>query len=445
MADVRRGNIAYAHRIWHQLFGELLPTSILSRDAAPSSTASTLRNLTQLILSKSQVALALLLSKICGDLLSAIDDPAIIDLLLYYLLKELRAKLPPMSHLISQRIGEAMWGKQQPFHAGPTVVSDPELQAALRHGGKGEDGMKRARSEVEMGGLKQDKDVFTSSTSPQRPAQRTFSASDFLLHADMITPREAEEEDSASEQEAPFLQPCEGRAINEIVAAFLTHACNSYGVATLLRTQPQILPQEIEKAISTSKILVHRSTGQHVNMQHFLSLLYLALEKLDEVQSATGTTSVGAAYTTTPSSTTAALKKKEGSSQKESSLLTQNTRTATEQLRTSPSMLPVDVADVGLSKSTEGLETEETIRLGRQLKVNFVQNFFKNPQATDAEIYQKLSSWNMVGVLDGLVCLRRWLHEHPFLLECVFIMLIETLLPALFPEINLGEAKPSSE
>ena len=103
----------------------------------------------------------------------------------------------------------------------------------------------------------------------------------------------------------------------------------------------------------------------------------------------------------------------------------------------------------------------------RKLRVNFVENFFRNPEETDGDLAERMMTWHVVGLLDGLSLsltpslfiyiisssffldpfppssphragmrrLRRWLHQFPFLLKTVFLILLRTLMESLFPEI----------
>jgi len=401
--------------LWKAAFDILLPEDLLSTPTDPNvsptssfSYNSAIRLLARLLLKKSRVGLAMTITKLCANLMSTFENKETIDLVFYHLLIALKEKLPPMSRMIAGKISEAVWGPRPPTPP-LSVVSGMDLMASrqawphpsdtppspspsgsLPEGEKEEDGsIKRVRSDGMM-------------------------TSGVLLDSDLYFSFEDDEE---QKEQPPFLQKIEAEALNALIVCFLQNVCGSYSAAAFLRASPNILPQEIEKELRKVDVLIHSSTGQRPNIGLLLPILHLALLNIEKGDSTLFQESLSShpLFQNKDSNPTESQQpNKEGSEEKDEQ----------KEEKEEKERGPATAADAA----------DEEIQ--RKLRVNFVENFFKNPASTDPFLAGRLGTWQVVGLFQGLKRLREWLHRFPFLLKTIFLIVLKTILDGIFPELS---------
>ena len=283
-----------------------------------------------------------------------------------------------VSKKISSGISEAVWGKTKKQSENPSVVTGMDLMASRELW------------------LKNPSFSSTSSSSMKKVKSAGALHPGLLIDSDVFIPFEYEEED---QEQQHFLQKQEGDAINSLVVNFLYHVCGSYGAAAFLATSPFILPTEIEKELKKNDVLVHTSSGQQLNLALFLPLLHMISLKLEGITN-NGVSSpspppsplLSSFSSSAPSPARPSPSPIPPSPHIQSPPLSSSNPSPSMSSRVEPG--PATAADVDLKE----LWGERDDEIARKLKVNFVENFFKDPETTDPVLAARLNAWGLVGL-----------------------------------------------
>ena len=312
-----------------------------------------------------------------------------------------------MSEIVSKKISEAVWGKEKKSALNnPSVVTGMDLMASRE--------LWPQNPNFSSSNPSSSSSPSSTSSSPSSMKKVKSAGAlqnpGLLIDSDVFIPFDyEEEEDPQDPQQQQFLQKREGDAINSLVVNFLFHVCGSYGAAAFLATSPFILPQEIEKELRKNDVLVHTSSGQQLNLALFLPLLHMISLKLEGIaKNASPTPSPSspppspllssfnssAPSSPSPNPSPAPSPSPSPSPSQRSSGSLSSSSSPSPSLPSKVEPGPASAADVDLKE----LWGEQDDEITRKLKVNFVENYFKDPERTDPVLAARLNAWGMVGL-----------------------------------------------
>ncbi len=145
-------------------------------------------------------------------------------------------------------------------------------------------------------------------------------------------------------------------------------------------SNPDDFTVEIEKELKKNNVLLHTSSGQQVNWAFLVPILNMALKKIEgesgeERQEGGGGRGGG-----------------EGKQDQSRSRERERDRGDRETINRKRETGPAAAADDDYSD----------MEIQRKLRVNYVENFFRNPDEIDRELSKRMKTWHLVGLMDGM-------------------------------------------